>query len=154
MLMTGMMPGETQRLKVNNIDLENRQIRGVGMKTKVRKATPVVIADILVPVLEDLIAHAMPSGYIWKQDEIQWYENYYAALEQAGCRRLEPYCCRHSIASLLSVDENVAPQTVRKIMRWSTAKMLDRYSHPSTDDALAGVNQINKPTTDVENQAE
>ena len=126
MLMTGLMPGETQKLKVSNIDLENRQIRGAGMKTKVRKATPVVVADVLVPVLQALIDHAMPSGYLWKQDEKQWYENYYAALEKAECRRLEPYCCRHTTASLLAVDENIAPATVRKIMRWSTAKMLDR----------------------------
>lgn len=149
MIATGMMPGELQLLKVDNIDLENRIIVRAGLKTKIRKRTPVVLSDAILPVVKDLIDHAMASGYIWKRVEKDWYDNYYAVLKDAGCRRLEPYCCRHTCASQLSIDKNIPPQTIRKIMRWSTAKMLDKYSHPSTDDALEAVNQIGKPTVDI-----
>lgn len=142
MIYTGMMPGEAQRLKIEQINLETRQIIGAGMKTKVRKATPIVLADCILPVVQDLIDHAQPSGYIWKRFERVWYEDYYAALEAAGCRRLSPYSCRHTTATALSVDQNIAPQTIRKVMRWSTAKMLDKYSHPQTEDALAAVNTM------------
>ena len=142
MIYTGMMPGEAMKLRVDQIDLDGRRIHGAGMKTKVRKQTDIVLADQIIPLVQDLIDHAQPSGYIWKRIEDEWYENYYAALAAAGCRRLTPYSCRHTTATALAVTKNIAPQTVRKVMRWSTARMLDRYAHPDQDDALAAVNTI------------
>lgn len=144
MIYTGMMPGEAQKLKAENINLEKRIIVRSGLKTKVRKQAPIVIADCILPVLQDLVEHAMPSGYIWKQNEKEWYASYYAVLDENKCRRLTPYSCRHTTATALSVDANIAPQTIRKIMRWSTTRMLDRYAHPDTSDALAGVNALKK----------
>lgn len=151
MIATGLMPGEMQLLKTENIDLENKIIVRSGLKTKIRKRTPVVLSDAILPVVKDLIAHAMPSGYLWKRNEKVWYENYYAALKAAGCRELSPYSCRHTCASNLSIDKNIPSQTIRKVMRWSTERMLDRYSHPSTEDALNAVNTIARPIAD-ENQ--
>lgn len=147
MIYTGMMPGELMNLRVENIDLENKLIVRAGLKTKVRRKTPVVLADCILPIVEDLIEHAMPSGYIWKRNEEGWYKDYYALLESAGCRRLTPYSCRHTTATALAVDQNVAPQTIKKIMRWSTTRMLDKYAHPQTADALEGVNTISHPKT-------
>ena len=144
MIYTGMMPGEAMKLKVDMIDLEGHRITGAGMKTKVRKKTDIVLAKDIIPLVQDLIDHAQPSGYIWKQVEKEWYDNYYAALQAAGCRRLTPYSCRHTTATALAVTKNIAPQTVTKVMRWSTAKMLDRYAHPDQKDALKAVNRIKK----------
>lgn len=142
MIYTGMMPGEAQALKVENIDLEAKVIVNAGLKTKVRKATPIVLADCLLPVMEDLIANARPNGYIWKRHSTEWYAAYYAALEAAGCRRLTPYSCRHTTATALAITEGIAPQTIRRVMRWSTTRMLDRYAHPQTGDVLTAVNTI------------
>ncbi len=142
MIYTGMMPGEAMKLRVDQIDLDGRRIHGAGMKTKVRKQTDIVLADDIVPVVQDLIDHAQPSGYVWKRTESDWYENYYAVLEAAGCRRLTPYSCRHTTATALAVTKNIAPQTVKKVMRWSTAAMLDRYAHPDQKDALDAVNAL------------
>ena len=149
MIYTGMMPGEAQLLRVEHIDLKKRIMFGMNLKTKVRKKTPVVIADCIVPVVEDLIEDAQPSGYIWKRNEKLWYDNYYAALEAAGCRKLTPYSCRHTTATALAVTENVAPQTIKRVMRWSTTKMLDRYAHPEVSDALNAVNTLRKSNDDV-----
>ena len=144
MIYTGMMPGEMQRLKVENIDLDNRKITGIGMKTKVRKESPVFLPNDILPVVEDLIANAQPSGYLWPRNENKWYSDYYAALEAAGCRRLEPYCCRHTTATRLAITENIAPQTIRRMMRWSTTKMLDRYAHPNEADILTAADTIRR----------
>ena len=144
MIYTGMMPGEAMRLKVDMIDLNGRRIHGVGMKTKVRKQSDIVLAETIVPLVQDLIDHAQPSGYIWKRVEKDWYDNYYAALAAAGCRKLSPYSCRHTTATALAISEGIAPQTVKKVMRWSTARMLDRYAHPDQNDALAAVNAMQK----------
>lgn len=148
MICTGMMPGEMQALRVEHIDLDAHKIIGAGIKTKVRRTSAIYLPDDVLPVVEDLIAHAMPSGYVWKRDERQWYADYYAALEAAGCRRLEPYCCRHTTATRLAITEGIAPQTVRRMMRWSTARMLDRYAHPDDADVLAAANTIKKTGID------
>jgi integrase len=142
MIYTGMMPGEAQLLKVEHIDLENKLMFGMNLKTKVRKKTPVVLADFLIPIVEDLIANAQPSGYIWPHDQGGWYARYYAALQAAGCRKLRPYSCRHTTATALAVDAKIAPQVAKRVMRWSTAKMMDNYAHPNMEDALNAVNQI------------
>ena len=145
MIYTGMMPGEAMALRVDQIDIPGRRIHGAGMKTAVRKKTDIVLADQIIPLVQDLIDHAQPSGYIWKRMEDEWYANYHAVLKDSGCRDLPPYSCRHTTATALAVTKNIAPQTVTKIMRWSSAKMLDRYAHPDQKDALRAVNRIKKP---------
>ena len=144
MIYTGMMPGEAMKLRVDQIDLEGHRIRGAGMKTKVRKESDIVLAETIIPLVQDLIDHAQPSGYLWKRVEPEWYANYHDVLKAAGCRDLPPYSCRHTTATALAITEGIAPQTVKKVMRWSTARMLDRYAHPDQNDALAAVNQIKK----------
>ena len=142
MIYTGMMPGEAFDLKVDMIDLENRQIIGAGLKTKVRKQTPITLASFIIPVVQDLIAHARPSGRLFGTSEDKWREDYYGALEAAKCRRLQPYSCRHTTATALTINKQIAPQTVQKVMRWSSTKMLDRYAHPDTKDAQAAVDSL------------
>ena len=144
MICTGMMPGEARDLKVGHIDIEGQKITGIGKKTKIRQKSPIFLPEDSIPIVQDLIDHAQPSGYIWARDEKRWYEDYYAALEIAGCRRLEPYCCRHTTATRLAVTENIAPQTIKRMMRWSTAKMLDRYTHPDESDIISAANTITR----------
>ena len=146
MICTGMMPGEAQSLKVDNINIPNQRITGIGMKTKVRKESPIFIPQDAIPLVEDLISNAQPTGYIWPRNEEKWYRDYYAALEAAGCRRLEPYCCRHTTATRLAITESIAPQTIQRAMRWSTSRMLDRYAHPDEKDVINAVNAIKNPT--------
>lgn len=145
MICTGMMPGEIQTLKVKHIDLEAHKIIGVGLKTKVRRESPVFLPNDIIPVVEDLIANAQPSGFIFVRDKKQFYKKYYDVLEAAGCRRLEPYCCRHTTATRLAITENIAPQTVQRMMRWSTSRMLDRYAHPDETDVRNAANTITAP---------
>ena len=145
MICTGMMPGELYNLKVSNIDLDAAKITGAGLKTKVRKASPIYIPDDIIPVLQDLIAAAQPSGNLFKRVEPEWYSRYYSALEKASCRRLEPYCCRHSTATRLAITEGVAPQTIQRLMRWSSTRMLDRYAHPDVESIRDAANTITKP---------
>lgn len=147
MIYTGMMPGEAQHLRKDQISIDDQCIIGAGMKTKVRKKAPIVLPDCILPVVEDLLAHAQPSGYIWKRFEAEWYNDYYAALEAAGCRRLTPYSCRHTTATALAISEGIAPQTVQKVMRWSTSRMLDRYAHPDSGDALTAANRLKRTAT-------
>ena len=129
MIYTGMMPGELLRLKVDNIDLDNRQIVGAGMKTKVRRKTAISIAEYIVPVILSLIAQSK-NGKIVTCSRDTFYVEYHQHIEAAGVRDLPPYSCRHTTATALAIGENIAPEVIRKVMRWSTTKMLSRYAHP------------------------
>ena len=144
MIYSGLMPGEAMKLKVEQIDLENRIITGVGIKTKTRKQTPVVLAESIMPVIQTLIDNARPDGHLFVQSKGDFYEAYYKALEDAGVRKLPPYSCRHTTASRLAVDESIAPQTLKKVMRWSTSRMADRYVHPDMQNALDAVDKLKK----------
>lgn len=145
MIYTGMMTGEMRRLTVDMIDFGTRTINGVGLKTKVRKDAAVYFPTSIVPVLQDMVRGK--SGLVLPVSEDEFYSRYYAALSEAGCRRLTPYSCRHTTATALAVTENIAPQTVRKIMRWSTVRMLDRYAHPDDNDALTAIEALGTART-------
>ena len=135
MIYTGMMTGEMRRLEASMIDLDKMEITGVGLKTKERKEKSVLITEAIVPLLQDL-TEKHPEGRIFPMNEEDFYALYYAALQEAGItRHLTPYSCRHTTATALAVTANVAPQTVQRIMRWSSTKMMDHYVHP--DDSVA-----------------
>ena len=115
---------------------------GLGLKTKVRKKAEVFLATSIIPVIEDLIAGK--KGKIFPFGDTKFYNMYYGALEKAGVRKLSPYSCRHTTATALAIDKNIAPQTIKKVMRWSSTKMLDRYAHPEISDAVEAVEVIGK----------
>lgn len=144
MIYTGAMPGEVREIKLENIDLENHQITGVGLKTKTRKQSPIILSDTIIPVVESLMEHANKHGFLWKRNKMEWYGHYYSALEKAGCRKLPPYSCRHTTATALAINKNIAPRTVQKIMRWSTPEMIKVYAHPDIEHLVDAVNQIEK----------
>lgn len=142
MIYTGMMTGEMRRLTVSMIDYENRRIIGVGLKTEVRKAAPVYLPADIIPVLQ--AAADGKEDRVWPCSETDFYARYYAALDVAGVRRLTPYSCRHTTATALAISENIAPETVRKVMRWSSTAMLSRYAHPDDSDAIAAIDKLKR----------
>lgn len=142
MIYTGLMTGEMRKLSKPMIDLEAKEITGVGLKTKERKKRSVLLPDDIIPVLEDVIARA-ETDLLFPVTETIFYRMYYDALKAAGItRHLTPYSCRHTTATVLAVHENVAPQTLQRIMRWKSTRMMDRYVTPSESDARKAVNRI------------
>lgn len=142
MIYTGMMTGEMEKLCRPMIHWDENLIVGVSLKTKVRKKSPVFFPDDIKPLLADL--YAAQETPIFTRHKTDIYNRYYAALAAAGTRKLVPYSCRHTTATRLAINENIAPQTVKKVMRWSTSKLLDRYAHPDYADALDAIQTMNK----------
>ncbi len=140
MIYTGLMPGEMIKLTCEMVDLERQLITGVGSKTEVRRRSPVYLSASIVPVIKKIIEGR--EGKVWKMNKDKFYEIYYAVLERAGTRKLPPYSCRHTTATALTVENSVASQTVKEIMRWSSTRMLDRYTHPDSSDAIEAVNKL------------
>lgn len=140
MIYTGMMPGELQCAKKEHISWSTKQIIGAGIKTGVRKQTPIVLADVILPVLADLCEHT-PGDKLISCGRDAFYDKYYEALARAGCRRLTPYSCRHTAATAL-VLENIAPSIIQKVMRHAKFSTTEQYIHISVDPMLEAVNKL------------
>ena len=143
MIHTGMMPSELLGLRKDLIDWKNKMICGAGKKTKVRKETPIVLADCIIPVLADLCEHS-DGDKVLHINKDRFYTKYYETLERAGCKRLTPYSCRHSTASTLAL-ENIPPSVLQRIMRHSRFSTTEHYIHINVDPLLEAVNQLKKP---------
>lgn len=142
MIYTGLMTGEMRQLSKSMIDLSAKEIIGVGLKTTERKKRSVLLPDDIVPVLEDVIAKA-ETDQLYNVSKDVFYRLFYKALKIAGItRHLSPYSCRHTTATVLAVHENVAPQTLQRVMRWKSTRMMDRYVTPTDQDARKAVNRI------------
>ena len=142
MIYTGMMPGELLGCQKEFIDWQGKQIRGAGKKTKERKETPIVLADVILPVLSDLCDHTAGEKLI-KINKDNFYQDYYETLQRAGCRRLTPYSCRHTAATSLAM-ENIPPSVIQKVMRHAKFSTTEKYIHISIDPMLEAVNKLNK----------
>lgn len=140
MIYTSMMPGELMCAHKSQVDWDGKQIRGAGKKTAVRKQTPIVLADIILPVLADLCNHT-PGDKLICINKDRFYEKYYETLSRSGCKRLTPYSCRHTTATTLAL-ENIPVSVVQKIMRHAKITTTQKYIHVGVDPMLEAVNQM------------
>ena len=133
MIYTGMMPGELFLAEKSMIDWTQKTIIGCGLKTSKRKETPIVIADIIIPVLERICFADDGEKLL---DMI--YKAYYEALEAANCRRLPPYSCRHTTGTA-----DIPLAIVKEVMRHTKITTTARYIHAKDVDTMLGaVNKI------------
>lgn len=140
MIYSGMMPGELLAAKKDMIDWSNQQIVGAGLKTKERKKIPLVIPDLVVPVLADLCAFSKGQKII-TQNKDNFYAEYYATLERLGCQKLPPYSCRHTTATACALD-GILPSVIQKIMRHTRFSTTERYIHVDTGPMLEALNRV------------
>ena len=143
MIYTGMMPGELLQAKKEHIDWDGKQIRGAGLKTATRKAAPIVLADVILPVLRVLV-DTSPGEKLIHINKDNFYREYYATLDRIGTRRLPPYSCRHTTGTDLA-KAAVPAFTIQKIMRHAKITTTQHYTHMDATDALSGVNALKKP---------
>lgn len=155
MIYTGMMPGELLSLRQSMIDWNRLEIIGAGKKTSVRKKTPLVLADLIVPVLDDLCQNKLSTN---RSDKVvglnkdRFYKLYYESIERAGVRRLTPYSCRHTTATALALG-NIAPSVIQQVMRHAKFSTTQRYIHPDTADMRKAVNVLTKGKDEDEKPA-
>ena len=143
MIYSGCMPSELLDLRKDQIDWEHKIISGAGRKTKVRKETPIVLADCIIPVLADLCDHSN-GDKILHINKDRFYEMYYTTLDRARCKRLPPYACRHTTASVLAL-ENIPTSVLQKVMRHANYSSTQHYIHIDASAALDAVNRLHKP---------
>lgn len=142
MCYTGMMPGELLAARKEQVNLEGKVIEGAGIKTNVRKKKPIVLADEIVPVVRSLMEHT-PGEKLIRINKDNFYTEFYKTLEAAGVRRLTPYACRHTAATMLT-DADIRPALVQAVMRHASYQTTQKYIHEKAEQAIAAVNQLPK----------
>lgn len=142
MCYTGMMPGELRRLTVDMIDLGARRIVGAGIKTEKRKETPILLPDVILPVVSALISGREGNERIYPCDETAFYFDFAAMKKRTGCRpikELRPYSCRHTLATTLA-DANVSTAIIKEVMRHAKISSTQKYMHPDQSLYAGAVN--------------
>ena len=147
MIYTGMMPGELDLCRRGMIHLDERKIVGAGIKTEIRKKeAPIVIADLLIPVIDRILSYTSDDAdsRILYTDRWSFYGAYHQFTAAWNLRDLPMYSCRHTTATALAVGTDVAPSIIQKIMRHAKYTTTQRYIHPDSSDAIAGVNKLTR----------
>ena len=142
MIYTGMMPGELFKARIANVDLENKQIIGAGLKTDKRKVTPIILPDIILPVVRELVGDRPQTDKLYKHDNKRLYRVFDETKKRAGLRdipQLRPYSCRHTTATTLA-DQNVSAAIIKEVMRHSQISTTQRYMHPDQETKKEAMN--------------
>lgn len=139
MIYTGFRPHEFLTLDIRKYNREERAFVGGG-KTKAGTNRLVTVSPKIQPIVDRLIAERI-SGPIFcdlngKEIPLRKFrEEYFAsALKAAGItRKLTPYCCRHTFATLM---KNIIADDRDKLelMGHTSTEMLRHYQHINYED--------------------
>lgn len=133
-LHTGMMTGEICSCKVENCNLADRTITGIGMKTEKRKSAPIVVPSVALPILEWLCSHA-DQGFLLGMTDKQYRVAFKKLMARLGLSTDHtPYDCRHTTATLL--QNRLEPNALTEVMRHSDLTMTQHYKHRKTEELL------------------
>ena len=136
---TGMMTTECCRVCVTHCDLEHGIIIGCGAKTEKRKQSPIIVPDIVVPIMQWLCDHAV-NGSLLALTEKQYRIAFKKCMDRVGIPTAHtPYDCRHTTATMYA--EMLEPNTLTEVMRHSTLQMTQHYKHNRAEDIREQVNK-------------
>lgn len=132
MIYTGMMPAELMDITLSKIDFDSNKIIGIGKKTSMRKDNPLMFPDAVAPILHELYGNICNNVKRFTYTQTTFRDKFIAMQKKAGITRpLNPYSCRHTTASLLALNPDIAPTTISRAMRHSNTETTERYKHIS-----------------------
>lgn len=138
MCYTGMMPIELLKLSVSNVNMDEQTIIGVGAKTQKRRTSPIIVPDIVMPVLTWLCDHA-DHGRFYTRSDKRYREDFKRCLARLGISTEHtPYDCRHTTATMYSTL--LDPHTLTEVMRHTNLEMTQHYKHTQAADILHEIN--------------
>lgn len=134
MIYTGFRPHEFLSLDVKNYDRCEKCFEGGG-KTEAGTNRSVTISPKIQPIVDKLV-DGKDKGIIFcgtdgnQIDDKKFREEcFYPALSKIGIsRRLTPYCCRHTFATLMK-HVNGADRDKLELMGHTSDEMLRHYQH-------------------------
>lgn len=146
MIYTGMMPGELFNLEKSMVDFDEQTIVGAGIKTKTRKTKPIVLPDIILPVLRSLCEQA-PGEKLAQACRFTFYPRFRDLIETLGLNQnLHPYSCRHTTATTLG-KTNTPLFAIKDILRHAKITTTQRYVHLDATPLIDAANNVYPKTS-------
>lgn len=140
MIYTGMMPGELGRLTADMISWEEQIITDCGLKTDYRKEHPIILPDIILPVLRTLCEISL-KGKISPYRKDAFCIEFKAMINRYGLdEALKPYSCRHTTATTLALADTPLLK-MKEVMRHSKVTTTQKYVHIKTAPLVQAVNE-------------
>ena len=140
---TGFRPEEFLKITNDNFDRENNTLIS-GSKTEAGKNRIVPISN---KVLQYVLELSDGKEYIFSPDGKKLSQNvfrkniFYPALDKAGVKKLTPYSCRHTFATLMK-EVNAPPTDKQKLIGHSKFEMTAHYTHTDIESLKAIVDNL------------
>ena len=141
MIYTGMMPGELMKCEKSMIDLDRQQINGAGLKTKERRTKPIMLPSAIIPIIRHY-CESVAGDKLLRPVKDKFYDKFHACLKRIGVRDLTPYSCRHTTATILALDDGVAPLLITKALRQKRPLTTECYKHADEQQVLGALERI------------
>lgn len=144
LIYTGFRPNELFALKKSDY-YENYFIG--GSKTEAGRNRIVPIPDPIAEIVADLV-NKSESEYIFESPAHKQFSDekfrkryYYFALNEMGIRKLPPYSCRHTYATMLKdIDAPITDK--QKLMGHESFEMTAHYTHTDIDSLIRIAKQL------------
>lgn len=139
MAYTAMRTGEIRTLPKSNVHLSKQYAIG-GIKTDAGKNREIVFCDRILPLVRE--AYHENTDRLCEIPEDAFYYAWREMCSRTEIKDADPYCLRHTAASLLAA-EGVAPVIIQQILGHSSYSITaNTYTHVSVDEKLAAVNKL------------
>lgn len=139
MIYTGMRYGEISTVKKENVHLAEKYLVG-GIKTEAGIDREIPLNDRIIPIIEKFYNQGKKK--ILEMHEKVFYNEFYAALERAGVRKLPPHSCRHTAATALA-NAGASPAVIIAILGHKDyATTIENYTHIKLEEKLKAINQL------------
>ena len=149
-LNTGMRYTELLSLKWEDVNLEDKLITLKDTKNNKEDTMP-----INKSVLDQLKSLKQKSEYIITKEDGSRFKymqkSWRRVIKKAGLKNITPHILRHTFATIL-VREGADLNAVKELGRWSDLKLVERYSHVSSDHRTRVINKLDNKFQDKENE--
>lgn len=139
MAYTGMRSGELLTIKTANVDLAQQVCTG-GIKTEAGKKRQIVFCDKIMPLVDK--ACKQGTERLCSLPEDAFYYEWKQLCRRISLKDADPYCLRHTAASLLAA-EGAEPVIIQQLLgHKSYAVTAENYTHIPLEDKLNAVNKL------------
>lgn len=145
MIYTGMRVGEMLEIKIANIDLENRTMKG-GLKTAAGKNRIIPINKKILPYIEKRCKagkeYLIENSKKKKMDYWTYKDSYFLnVMEQLKMKHL-PHDCRHTFATLMD-NAGANKVSIKRIMGHASKDITDKvYTHKDIDELKKAIDML------------
>lgn len=145
MIYSGLRPGELVLIETENIDIENRTMRG-GIKTRAGKNRIIPINKKVLPFISKRVSERYKYLIVNNDKKAMSYFTYYDCKFKVIMEQLQlvhkPHDCRHTFATLMD-NAGANKLSIKRIMGHASQDITDKvYTHKDIEELKKAIDLI------------